>query len=520
VLRVPHSGSPVATGEPADLRGGYWLTRWLFLRFLGLIYVVAFLILTQQLQPLIGADGLLPAAQYLSRLGAACGDRLACFLAAPTIFWWDASDAWLSALSYGGLTLSLIVLLGFANAPLLAVLWLLYMSFVHIGQLFWGYGWEILLLETGFLAIFLCPPIDGRPFNAQAPPPAVVFWLLRWVLFRVMFGAGLIKLRGDSCWRDLTCMLYHYETQPLPNPFSWYLHHLPAAYHALEVLGNHFVELIVPWSLFAPRRIRHIGGLLMAGFQLYLIVSGNLSFLNWLTITLCIACFDDQALSRCVPRRLRVRAARLRDRKPGPARRVVTYALAALVIYLSIAPVKNLLGSQQVMNGSFDAFDLVNTYGAFGSVGRVRREVIAEGTSDETISADTQWREYALKCQPGDVFRAPCFVAPYQYRLDWQMWFAAMEDPRSNPWLVHLVYRLLRNDAGALSLFAHNPFPERPPKFVRVELYEYAFTQVGDRSGAWWTRHRVGDYLPPLSADNPTLLQFLQRRGWQRRSRD
>jgi len=192
----------------------------------------------------------------------------------------------------------------------------------------------------------------------------------------------------------------------------------------------------------------------------------------------------------------------------------VTYALTALVAYLSVAPVKNLLGSRQLMNGSFDAFNLVNTYGAFGSVGRVRREVILEGTSDQTIGDATQWREYPLKCQPGDVERAPCFVAPYQYRIDWQMWFAAMEDPRSNPWLVHFIFKLLQNDAGALSLLASNPFPDHPPKFIRAELYGYAFTGFGHPTGAWWTRKRIGDYLPPLSADNPTLLQFLTSRGW------
>jgi len=488
--------------EAPDLRERYWLTRFLFLRFLGLIYCVAFLILVQQVLPLIGGDGLLPARLYLDRVGAGCSNPLDCFLTIPSLFWGGVSDTLLRDLSYAGGAMSLVVLLGFANAPLLAMLWLLYMSFVHIGQLFWGYGWEILLLETGFLAIFLCPIFDGRPFSARTPPPTLVIWLLRWVLFRVMFGAGLIKLRGDPCWRDLTCMLYHYETQPLPNPISWYLHQLPAAFHTLEVLGNHFIELIVPWTVFAPRRVRHIGGLLLVGFQTYLIISGNLSFLNWLTITLCIACFDDQALSRILPSRWVARAVQVPDHAPRFGRRAVTYALTALVAYLSVAPVKNLLGSRQLMNGSFDAFNLVNTYGAFGSVGRVRREVILEGTSDQTIGDATQWREYPLKCQPGDVERAPCFVAPYQYRIDWQMWFAAMEDPRSNPWLVHFIFKLLQNDAGALSLLASNPFPDHPPTFIRAELYEYAFTRFGAENGAWWTRKRIGDYLPPLSADN------------------
>lgn len=497
-----------------SLREQYWLTRFLFLRFLGLIYCVAFLSLSQQLRPLIGSDGLLPAASYLDHLLTAYGDRLSAFFAAPTVFWLGCSDALMQALSYVGLALALIVLAGFANAPIMAVLWLLYMSFVHVGQIFYGYGWEILVLETGFLAIFLCPLLDLRPFPARQPPPKAVIWLLRWVLFRVMFGAGLIKMRGDACWRDLTCMFYHYETQPLPNPFSWYLHQLPAAFHKFEVLVNHFVELIVPWSLLAPRRLRHIGGIFLVGFQLWLIISGNLSWLNWLTITLCIACFDDQALATIVPRRVRARVVPLVGQRPTRPRQAVTAALTLLILYLSIGPVRNLLGSRQIMNGSFDAFDLVNTYGAFGGVGKRRPEIILEGTTDAAITSATQWRAYEFKCKPGDVDRHPCVIAPYQYRVDWQIWFAAMQSYRTNPWLVHLIVKLLHNDRGALSLLATNPFPDQPPRFIRAELYEYSFTGFGDRTRAWWKRERVREYLAPVSLDNPTLVRYLLNHGW------
>ena len=500
---------------PGDLRGSYWLTRLLFLRFLGLIYLVAFFSLAQQCQPLIGSHGLLPACSYLEQIEPSGGDRVAAFVALPTLFWFRCSDALLSTLSYAGAGLAVVVVLGFANAPLLGVLWFLYLSFVHVGQLFYGYGWEILLLETGFLAIFLCPPLDPRPLPPRTPPPTLVIWLLRWVLFRVMLGAGLIKLRGDACWRDLTCMLYHYETQPLPNPISWYLHQLPPAFHAIEVLGNHFVELIVPWTLFAPRRLRHVGGVCLVGFQLYLIVSGNLSWLNWLTITLCIACFDDQVLSMFAPNRLRARLARLRGVRPSQGRQALTYALTGLVLYLSLGPVLNLLGAQQAMNASFDRLHLVNTYGAFGSIGKHRREVILQGTADPTLSDATQWRDYEFKCKPGDVERRPCFVAPYHYRLDWQIWFAAMQDYRSNPWLVHLIYKLLQGDAAALSLLANNPFPLAPPKFVRAELYDYEFTRFADHTTAWWKRQRIGVYLAPLSLDNPALMKFVESRGWE-----
>ena len=503
------------TMEARARREQYWLTRFLFLRLLGGIYFVAFLSLSQQVLPLLGAHGLLPAHSYMDNLRSVYGDGRSAFLALPTVFWLDCSDAALSTLAYVGTALGAVVLLGFANAPLLAVLWFLYLSFVHVGQLFYGYGWEILVLETGFLAIFLCPALDGRPFPPRVPPPTAVIWLLRWVLFRVMFGAGLIKLRGDACWRDLTCMLYHYETQPLPNPFSWYLHQLPSALHTIEVLGNHCVELIVPWTLFAPRRLRHVGGTLLVGFQLYLVVSGNLSWLNWLTIALCIACFDDQALSHVVPARWLQRAAERSGIFPSRTRRAVIYALTGLIFYLSIGPMRNLLASQQVMNGSFDRLHLVNSYGAFGSIGRRRHEIILEGTSDRALSHSTQWQAYEFKCKPGDVERRPCIVAPYHYRLDWQVWFAAMEDVRSNLWLLHFIEKLLHNDAGALSLLANNPFPDRPPRFIRAELYEYEFTRFGDHSRAWWRRQRIGSYLPPLSLENTAFLKALHDQGWE-----
>jgi hypothetical protein len=508
---VPASPLP---SDQSPARGQYWLTRFLFLRLLGLIYLLAFLVLVQQGQPLLGERGLLPACNYLARVDSLQPNRLAAVASVPTVFWLGCSDALLAILAWTGVGLAALLLIGVANVPLLLALWSLYLSFCNVGQLFYGYGWEILLLETGFLAIFLCPWLDPRPFPRNVPPPTAVIWLLRWVLFRVMFGAGLIKLRGDPCWRDLTCMLYHYETQPLPNPLSWYMHQLPPVIHKVEVLFNHFVELIVPWSLFAPRRLRHIGGLFLVLFQFLLILSGNLSWLNWLTLTLCVACFDDAALAHILPARLTAPSPALSSQRSSRARIATVAALVAVVAYLSIDPVRNLLAPQQAMNASFDPFHLVNTYGAFGSIGRQRREIILEGTADETIGEGTRWKPYEFKCKPGDVDRRPCIVAPYHYRIDWQMWFAAMQDPRANPWLIHLIYELLQNDPGALSLLASNPFPARPPHFIRAELYEYAFTRCGDKGSAWWTRQRLGPYLPPLALDDPALLRFVHAYGW------
>src|SRR5438552_4094340 len=304
-------------------RAPYWLTRFVILRLLGLVYFIAFLSLAQQVLPLIGADGLLPARLFLDRVQTHFGSARAGFLQIPSLFWLDVSDGVLVTGAWVGTALSLVVVLGFANAVLLAVLWALYLSFVHIGQDWYGYGWEIQLLETGFLAVFLCPLLDGRPFPRR-PPPVAVIWCFRWLIFRVMVGSGLIKLRGDPCWRNLTCLYYHYETQPIPNPLSRRLHFMPRWFHRAGVVFNHVAELGAPWFAFWPRLARHAAGVVLLAFQLFLIASGNLSFLNWLTIVPILACFDDTLLGRVLPRRLVARAAggrRRAGRRRGRAER-------------------------------------------------------------------------------------------------------------------------------------------------------------------------------------------------------
>jgi hypothetical protein len=491
----------------------YALTRFVFLRFLGLIYTVAYAVAVSQLVPLVGSRGLQPAARFLDDVSAQLGQGEAAFRL-PTLFWFGASDGALYAASYAGLLVSIAVLFGFCNSIMLVVLWALYLSIIGVGQVFWGYGWESLLLETGFLAIFLAPPLDPRPFPENDSPPKAVIWLLRWVVFRLMLGAGLIKLRGDACWTELTCLVTHYETQPLPNPMSWYLHQLPLWVQKGSVLFNHYAELVAPFMIFAPRRVRLVGGLSIIAFQIVLIVSGNLSWLNWLSITIAIACLDDRALMRLCPSRFRQKLADLAKVHPlSKRRKVAVYALVSVVAVLSINPIVNLFSPAQRMNSSFDPLMLVNTYGAFGSVGRERYEIVLEGSSDDDPST-ASWKPYEFRCKPGDVSRRPCIVAPYQYRIDWQMWFAAMNDYRRHPWIVHLVHKLLSGEPRIVGLLASNPFPDRPPKWVRAELYLYHFTSFSDRSPEWWKRTRVGSYLPPLSADDPQVLEFLYRHGW------
>src|SRR6266480_2169027 len=422
----------------------YWLTRFVILRLLGFVYAVAFLVAAQQLVPLIGEHGLTPANHFLTSIQTQLGSRSAGMLEVPTQFWFGISDKALSIFAWAGFGLSLIVLFGYANAVVLTILWAM------------------------FLSIFLCPLLDGRPFP-KCRPPLLVIWLFRWLGFRIMIGAGLIKLRGDQCWRHLTCLYYHYETQPIPSPFSRYLHFAPHWFHQFETAWNHFIELIVPWFSFGPRSARHIAGILLVSFQIVLIISGNLSFLNYVTIIPFLACFDDTFLRHFLPATL-VRRAEGAAQKSRPSRinNTIAIVLAVLVAYLSIAPVLNLVSGRQLMNYSYDPLDLVNTYGAFGAVGRERPEIIFEGTEDALITGDSKWKEYKFKAKPGDPNRPPPFIAPYQPRIDWQIWFAAMASPAEYPWTLHFVWKLLHNDRGTLSLLANNPFPNAPPHYVRA----------------------------------------------------
>ncbi len=491
-------------------RDHHWLTRELVLRGMGLVYTVAFAVAAHQLTALIGARGLSPVELFLRDERRDWGALAP--LHHPSVFWLGSSDAALSAVSWLGVAGGAAVLCGVTNAALMAALWALYLSIVDVGQIWYGYGWETLLCEAGFLAIFLCPLRSWRPAPPGDPPPALVVWLYRWLAFRLMIGAGLIKIRGDACWRDLSCMQFHYETQPVPSPLSWWLHQLPPWFHRAEVGFNHFVELVVPWFLFAPRPYRTVAGAFLIAFQLLLILSGNLSFLNWLTLVICLSAFDDEALGR-LSARLRDGLARLARRQPEPPRwrRRAVIALVTVVAPLSFAPIANLLSRGQAMNTSFEPFKLVNSYGAFGSVGRARDEIVFEGTADE-LGPDARWLEYQLPCKPGDPARRPCLITPYHYRLDWQAWFAPFYEPDEQPWLWHLAYQLLVAEPATRRLFATDPFGARPPRYLRVLRYRYRFTRRGEPG--WWRREPLGTYFGPVSLDDGYFLAVIAAQGW------
>ncbi|XP_074053226.1 lipase maturation factor 1-like isoform X2 [Macrotis lagotis] len=345
-----------------------------------------------------------------------------------------------------------------------------------------------------------------------------------------MLGAGLIKVRGDRCWRELTCMNYHYETQPVPNPFAYYLHQSPWWFHQFETLSNHFIELVVPFFIFLGRRMCIIHGIVQILFQVILIISGNLSFLNWLTIVPSIACFDDAALGFLFGSQQggvkdgvhKMQLEEVKENKPPVrygcfVRRLVNISLGVLIAYLSIPVIMNLLNSQQVMNTSFNPLRIVNTYGAFGSITKERTEVILQGTSSlEANDSTAVWEEYEFKCKPGDLKRRPCLISPYHYRLDWLMWFAAFQTYEQNEWIFHLAGKLLANDPDTLSLIAFNPFEGKdPPRWIRGEHYRYKFSRPGGKhaaEGKWWIRKRIGPYFPAINLKG--LKNFFKSRDW------
>jgi len=488
------------------IRPTYWLTRFMILRLLGVIYLIGFLVAINQIVPLIGSHGLTPVGIYLKNVSAALGSDRAGFVRLPSLFWLWHSDIALLTFAWIGFLLSCIVVAGFANAPMLAVLWFLYMSFAHVGQEWYGYGWEIQLTETGFLAIFLCPLLDMRPFpGREAPMPIIV--LFRWLIFRLMMGAALIKIRGDEIWRNGTALYYHFETQPIPGPLSRWFHFLPHTVLKIGVWFNWLAELIAPIFVFWPRLARHIAGVVIVLFQVTLILSGNLSFLNWLTIVPALACFDDGFWSRLLPRRLVRKAEAAADRAKVSKPMITTaWIVTAVIGFLSFQPLANMLSPGQIMNTSFDPLDLVNTYGAFGTVGQERLNVVFEGTMDEDSSDKADWKPYIYKGLPVSLDKRPPQIAPYQLRLDWQMWFAAMSSPDEYPWTLNLISKLLHNDRGAVSLFAGNPFPDKPPRYIRAVLYRYGFAKPGNSQGLWWNRERVNVWLPAMSDKDPRLV--------------
>ena len=510
------------------------LTRWLFFRLLAVVFLIAFVSYWVQIDGLIVSKGILPAADLMKSIQ---GLGVNGVWRAPTLCWLGTSDAFLHALAGSGTLLSLLLLTGVADGVVLVVLWAIYLSLVVVGQAFLSFQWDILLLETAFTSLFLTAwTLRPRLPSAREHVPRGGLWLVRVLLFKLMFLSGITKLLClDPTWWRLTALDYHFVTQPLPAWTSYYAHHLPHGFQRASVAVMFAIELGAPFLLFMPRRIRITGALAVIGFMGLIAGTGNYGFFNLLTAVLCVTWLDDAFLLRWVPARwraplsprlLRDPAIAIEVPRPG-ARRAgrLAYGLAvAVVAYASsLAFVEEMVrtrppgrigglpgtlldgGAAYVDAGSWlmnvvEPFRSISGYGLFRSMTTSRTEIVIE-TSDDAQS----WHEVAFRYKPGDVKRRPRFVAPHQPRLDWQMWFAALDPPRAGPWLVGLLRRMLDGSPAVFRLLDDKTFLAKPPRYVRLVMYDYRFTTPGEAttaSGAWWTRERRGELTRALSLDN------------------
>ncbi len=487
-------------------RPSYLLTRWLFLRLLGLIFLFAFVSLWTQIGGLIGHHGILPAGQLMQAVHEQVAQRNIGperYALMPTLCWISASDRFLNLLCAGGTMLSLMLIAGIAPAPVLFLLWLIYLSLSIVCREFLGFQWDILLLETAFLAIFFAPLQLGPRLSCEAPPSPTMLWMLRWLLFRLMFASGVVKLSSqDVTWRNLTALTCQYETQPLPTWIGWYAHQLPVWFQKLSCGVMFGIELGVPFLIFLPRRPRMFACGALIFLQVLIIATGNYCFFNLLAIALSLLLLDDAVLRRLLPRRLWEHA------EPTTARRLrwPKWIIAPVAAFLFVMSSMMLVQAfrlrvpwPRAMVETYDwiePFRSVSSYGLFAVMTTNRAEIIVEGSND-----GNDWRAYEFKYKPGDLAHRPGYIEPFQPRLDWQMWFAALGSYESNPWFIHFCERLLQGKPEVLALLKTNPFPNAPPRYIRAEMYDYRFTNFDERhkTGNWWRRDNQRLYLPAIS---------------------
>ena len=482
----------------ASRHATYSVTSWLFLRILGLVYLFAFWSLHQQILGLIGADGILPVGQYLQDVrGWAVDNGIGAgrYRLLPTVFWFASSDGFLQGVTVAGIALAVMLIAGVAPAIALPLLWFGYLSLVVAARDFLSFQWDALLLETGLLAMLVSPMRWRHRLAERIDPPPIARGLVWWLMVRLMFGSGLVKLAsGDPSWNSLQALLVHYETQPLPTPLAWYVSQLPAWWHRASTGVVLAIELVVPWFVCFGIRPRRLAAGVLITLQLLIALTGNYAFFNLLSIGLCLTLLDDGAVARWLGR-----ARPSSQPRPGRVPRWLPATGAVLLGLMSLAVFAQQVGRPvpPPLDRVVDfvrPFASVNTYGLFAVMTTTRPEIVVEGSMDGVT-----WRPYEFTHKPGNLARRPTWVAPFQPRLDWQMWFAALGRYEEEAWFQRFCLKLLEGSTSVTGLLADNPFPGTPPRLVRSTLYRYRFAPPGGRQ--WWTRERIGEYSPPMSRD-------------------
>jgi predicted DCC family thiol-disulfide oxidoreductase YuxK len=461
------------------------LVSFLFLRGFGLIYLSAFLSFAVQAQGLIGSHGILPLKELIDAAAAtSAGER---FWLMPMVFWWSSSDLAIQVVCWAGVLLSLLLTCNVLPRLALLLLYVLYLSLLYAGQTFMTYQWDTFLLEGGIVALIL----------SFATVPGI--WLLRWLLFRFLFMSGVVKLlSGDPNWWNLSALSYHFLTQPLPTPLAWYAAQLPQAALRFATAAVFFIELVLPFLIFSPRRLRFAAACGIVLLQVCIVLTGNYNWFNIQTLVLCLPLFDDAALRCLLPRAV---ARRLPEvalaRRRGRTAQAAIAAVSLLVVLCSLVEMDMRFGGHppvlaQAIDRFVEPLHIVSSYGLFAIMTTRRDEIVIEGSAD-----GIEWREYEFRYKPGDLSRPPPWNIPHQPRLDWQMWFAALDDPRRLPWFWRLLQRLLENEPTVIALLRNNPFPDKPPAYVRASFYDYRFTDRAAKArGLWWERQSLGLYFP------------------------
>ena len=485
-----------ALASEHESRSHYAVANWLFLRLLGAAYFFAFASLIGQVDGLIGSRGILPAGDFIRDAadGAnAIGLGLERYRLFPTLAWLSTGDGFLVGLATAGAVLSALQIAGLGSIVVLPLLWLLFLSLSVVGRDFLSFQWDALLLETGLVALAVTPHVWRHKLADRLDPPLVGRLLVWWLLFRLMFASGAVKLlSGDPYWRDLTAMAVHYETQPLPTPLAWFFAQLPLWLHKASTALVLFTEMVVPWCIFAGWRGRLLAAAALLVLQALIALSGNYAYFNLLTAALCVSLLSDDVFARF---------------RRGPSRptasRAVSPWLAVAIAIMTVPPSATMFLRQMRLPVNpplldrwidwIDPLRSVNTYGLFAVMTPTRPEIIVEGSMD-----GIEWRPYDFRFKPGSLDKRPRLVAPFQPRLDWQMWFAALASYPEVRWYHQFCERLLDGSPAVRGLLAADPFDGTAPKYLRATLYRYRFAPRGQTG--WWVRERLGDYSPVLTA--------------------